>query len=554
MDVNRIYVNSPAEVDTPARKISGMSASYPTDRAARLKSGNSVSVRLGFVVTETGEVTDVRVVESAGRLVDEAVAERGAQLEVQPGGEEGHEGQGARRFPPDLPRRLDRPMAKLIVNPTSSARREISLARSLISIGRDPSNDVVLPDAMVSRRHAVIEFRGSQYFLRDCNSSNGSLVNGDRVSERNLRDGDLVAIGTARMLFREELDAEDSAAKVVQHPSAPRLHCPQCQADYRKGDQFCRQCGTSVAPAAAGQGGVRVLRDGGDAAGEVLQRLRPRAAAGRRGRRSDRGRDRDRPPPRRGSAGRPIAARSAAAGRIAPTPRRRSRPGAAGRRRRPAGVRRPRPAPAQRRARRRRPRWRSRRRRGARLRARRHGRQRGAVRARPALDAAAARRRRAHRDRVARRARPPRPASRVRLVAGVIDLAIVAALQALLLTPVARHWWARELPATPADVPYFPILVSLAMVPIALVLGRRLLRLLLGAEGRHARASACSAWPWPPRTAPRPSACRGRRCALLGYLASGLLLGIGFLMIAFGGTALHDRIAGTRVVRRGTVG
>jgi Predicted membrane protein/domain len=41
---------------------------------------------------------------------------------------------------------------------------------------------------------------------------------------------------------------------------------------------------------------------------------------------------------------------------------------------------------------------------------------------------------------------------------------------------------------------------------------------------------------------------------VLGYLASGLLLGIGFLMIAFGGTALHDRIAGTRVVRRGMVG
>ena len=38
---------------------------------------------------------------------------------------------------------------------------------------------------------------------------------------------------------------------------------------------------------------------------------------------------------------------------------------------------------------------------------------------------------------------------------------------------------------------------------------------------------------------------------VLGYAASGLLLGIGFLMIAFGGTALHDRMAGTRVVYRG---
>ena len=53
-------------------------------------------------------------------------------------------------------------MAKLIVNPTSSNRREVPLGRALTSIGRDPSNDLVLPDAMVSRRHAVIEFRGSQ--------------------------------------------------------------------------------------------------------------------------------------------------------------------------------------------------------------------------------------------------------------------------------------------------------------------------------------------------------------------------------------------------------
>jgi TonB family protein len=73
VDPNRIYVNSPAEVDTPARKISGTSASYPTDRASRLRSGDSVSVRLNFVVTETGEVTDLRVVESAGRVVDDAV-------------------------------------------------------------------------------------------------------------------------------------------------------------------------------------------------------------------------------------------------------------------------------------------------------------------------------------------------------------------------------------------------------------------------------------------------------------------------------------------------
>ena len=37
---------------------------------------------------------------------------------------------------------------------------------------------------------------------------------------------------------------------------------------------------------------------------------------------------------------------------------------------------------------------------------------------------------------------------------------------------------------------------------------------------------------------------------VLGYVVSALILGIGFLMIAMGGVGLHDRIAGTRVVRR----
>src|SRR5260370_15792832 len=96
-------------------------------------------------------------------------------------------------------------MKKLIVNPLSPSGKETPLPRTHLSIGRDPSNDLVLPDAMVSRRHAVIEYRGNQFYLRDCNSSNGSVVNGDRVSERSLRDGDLLGSVPARLLLRPPL-------------------------------------------------------------------------------------------------------------------------------------------------------------------------------------------------------------------------------------------------------------------------------------------------------------------------------------------------------------
>jgi TonB family protein len=73
VDTARVYPNEPGQVDTLARKLSGTSPTYPSDKAPRLKSGQRVSVQLRFVVTETGEVTDVTVVESAGKTVDEVV-------------------------------------------------------------------------------------------------------------------------------------------------------------------------------------------------------------------------------------------------------------------------------------------------------------------------------------------------------------------------------------------------------------------------------------------------------------------------------------------------
>lgn len=73
VDTARVYENTSGEVDAPAKKLSGSSPSYPSDRAGRLKSGERVSVLVRFVVTETGEVQDVSVVESGGKAVDDVV-------------------------------------------------------------------------------------------------------------------------------------------------------------------------------------------------------------------------------------------------------------------------------------------------------------------------------------------------------------------------------------------------------------------------------------------------------------------------------------------------
>lgn len=72
-----------------------------------------------------------------------------------------------------------------------------------VTIGRDPENDVVIPDRRVSRHHAEVIQVGSEFVLRDCESKNGTFVNGERVvQERRLQDGDEIQVALCcQMVF-----------------------------------------------------------------------------------------------------------------------------------------------------------------------------------------------------------------------------------------------------------------------------------------------------------------------------------------------------------------
>jgi TonB family protein len=84
IDTARVYENSAGEVDVLAKKLSGNSPSFPSDRAGRLKSGERVSVLVRIVVSETGEVQDVSVVESGGKAVDDVVMSAIRRWKFQP--------------------------------------------------------------------------------------------------------------------------------------------------------------------------------------------------------------------------------------------------------------------------------------------------------------------------------------------------------------------------------------------------------------------------------------------------------------------------------------
>ena len=76
-----------------------------------------------------------------------------------------------------------------------------TLEEHVITIGRRPESNIVLADPNVSRNHAEIRPQGDGFLLVDLGSTNGSKVNGMRVDQRLLADGDEIMFGNTRMRF-----------------------------------------------------------------------------------------------------------------------------------------------------------------------------------------------------------------------------------------------------------------------------------------------------------------------------------------------------------------
>ncbi len=85
-----------------------------------------------------------------------------------------------------------------------SVGKAFPLEGTELTIGRDTSNPVSINDAEVSRKHAKLELRGSAYLIQDLGSTNGTFVNGMRITGAQvLNPGDTVSFGENIMLMYE---------------------------------------------------------------------------------------------------------------------------------------------------------------------------------------------------------------------------------------------------------------------------------------------------------------------------------------------------------------
>ncbi|GEM_PF-2143577 len=91
------------------------------------------------------------------------------------------------------------------VNGPGIAGKRFEIPPQGLTIGRHDQRDIVLQDVAASRFHAEVAPRGDVYWVRDCNSANGVLVNGQKVREKPLRDGDVLKIGSTELRFGADL-------------------------------------------------------------------------------------------------------------------------------------------------------------------------------------------------------------------------------------------------------------------------------------------------------------------------------------------------------------
>src|SRR6185369_653351 len=85
-------------------------------------------------------------------------------------------------------------------------------------LGRRPYNDIVIDNLAVSGEHAVLQMTGSEVYLEDLNSTNGTYVNGKAVKKQLLQNNDTIEIGKYKIKFVGEVAGPTFERTMIMKP------------------------------------------------------------------------------------------------------------------------------------------------------------------------------------------------------------------------------------------------------------------------------------------------------------------------------------------------
>ncbi len=111
---------------------------------------------------------------------------------------------------------------QLVVRSGPTPGKIFPIMKTEVIIGRDLSADILVNDAEVSRHHAVIKFNANGYSIEDLGSTNGTVINGQRITgSQLLMGGELISLGEHISLVFEPQPVLDPDATIVSNYQVP---------------------------------------------------------------------------------------------------------------------------------------------------------------------------------------------------------------------------------------------------------------------------------------------------------------------------------------------
>lgn len=101
-------------------------------------------------------------------------------------------------------------MGDCILHRADGTSVKFPFAQGPVKIGRGADVHIRIDDEFISRTHCEVSLREDRVFIKDLDSHNGTIVNGQRVQETNLTTGDKVQLGETHLTF--QLDAQMKAS------------------------------------------------------------------------------------------------------------------------------------------------------------------------------------------------------------------------------------------------------------------------------------------------------------------------------------------------------
>ncbi|HYR24206.1 MAG TPA: FHA domain-containing protein [Aquabacterium sp.] len=108
-------------------------------------------------------------------------------------------------------------MGKLVVSLDGVVIKEVQITKDKTTLGRRPYNDIVIDNLAVSGEHAVLQLVGSEVFIEDLNSTNGTYINGKAVKRQLLQHNDTVEIGKYKIKYLSE-ETHDYERTMIMRP------------------------------------------------------------------------------------------------------------------------------------------------------------------------------------------------------------------------------------------------------------------------------------------------------------------------------------------------